>query len=178
MAAAEQYGTARLHAFFHFLNPLIIAVLIAVMPLPINLFGVLLAVALLWGTIRLQGWSASIMPTAVIAITLTTATFAPFKSMARVYEMPIQLPKQSLTLGELAQFTEASRGTRCPISVSWSLTPAQSQTAVRFNSTEVSVQEFLATIESQTSLRPRFAYCGNGWTLLCGYNASGMVSLR
>jgi hypothetical protein len=62
--------------------------------------------------------------------------------------------------------------------VSVQLRGVDASTDVQFRGRVMSLREFAATIESQTSLRHRFGSCGNGYTILGGEDCSFGMSLR
>jgi hypothetical protein len=104
------------------------------------------------------------------------AAIAPVKVVDRQKSRPITLPKQVMTLAELAEPVQHGwdRFYRCYVSVPEGL----ADHPVRFPSRELSVGEFIAAIEAQTPLRHRFHHCGNGFTVLWGGDCSFGLQFR
>ena len=105
----------------------------------------------------------------MIAVVAAAAS-APVKVVDRQKSRRITLPKQVMTLAELAD----------PIEHGWdrfyygsvNVPAGLADCAVWFPSRELTVGEFIAAIEAQTPLRHRFAHCGNGYTVLWGGDCS------
>jgi hypothetical protein len=83
-----------------------------------------------------------------------------------------------MTLEELAGDPDGPRPDWRPFSV-WISVPDDEKTQVIvFPETTITLRQFVGAIESQSTLRHRFAHCGNGWTMLWGGDCSFGVHLR
>ena len=104
------------------------------------------------------------------------ATSAPNKVVDQQMSRRITLPKQVMTLAELANPVEHgwNRYYYCSVNVPESLAGH----AVQFPSRELTVGEFISAVEAQTPLRHRFHHCGNGYTVLWGGDCSFGLHFR
>jgi hypothetical protein len=104
------------------------------------------------------------------------AAIAPVKVVDRQKSRQITLPKQVMTLDELAEPVQHGwdRFYYCYVNVPEGL----ADHPVRFPSRELTVGEFIAAIEAQTPLRHRFHHCGNGHTVLWGGDCSFGLHFR
>jgi hypothetical protein len=104
------------------------------------------------------------------------AAYAPIKVVDQQKSRRITLPKQVMTLDELADPAEHgwNRFYYCSVSVP----EGMADRAVQFPSRELRVGEFIAAVEAQTPLRHRFQHCGNGYTVLWGGDCSFGLHFR
>jgi hypothetical protein len=112
---------------------------------------------------------AAVQVTGMVAL-VWAASAAPGKVVDRFEAQAITLPKQAMTLDELAN----------PIEHGWgrfyygfmSVPDGLADRVVRFPSRELTVGRFIEEVEAQAPLRHRFAHCGNGYTVLWGGDCS------
>jgi hypothetical protein len=115
---------------------------------------------------------------AVIVAIVTAAHLAPGKTTDRFLDRTITIPRSRMTLAELEGDTDGPRPEWCPFSV-WISVPDDEKTKViAFPETTVTLRQFVGAIESQSTLRHRFAHCGNGWTILRGGDCSFGLHVR
>jgi hypothetical protein len=153
-------------------------------PIPVNL-AALVAWAIVvrkWATGRARSDRhakgnaiAIIQVTGMIALVLVAA-FAPVKIVDRQKARYITLPKQVMTVAELAEPIEHGWDPFYYYSVS--VPEGLSDRAVLFPARELAVGEFISTVEAQTPLRHRFSHCGNGFTILGGGDCSFGLHFR
>lgn len=153
-------------------------------PLPLNLaaFVAWAFVVRAWAT----RWSRSdrhprgsgvfVIQSAGMTAIVLVAAFAPVKVVDRQKSRRITLPKQVMTLAELAEPVEHGwhRFYHYDVSVPEGLAAR----TVHFPARELTVGEFVSTIEAQTPLRHRFGHCGNGSTILWGGDCSFGLHFR
>lgn len=98
------------------------------------------------------------------------ATAAPGKTRDEVLDRPMALPGQGLTLTELQQYLEISGRPidGVPIRISLILAEGEGATEIRFPAENLTLREFVTSLEAQSNLRARFSSCGNGHTILWG----------
>ena len=116
-----------------------------------------------------------VVQSATMAIVITGAVLAPLKPADRHMPGPVTLPKTVMTLTELEDLTH-SPFARYPfkIRVNIYFPKSQAARAVQFPSTNITLGEFVAALEGQTSLRHRFMSCGQGHTILWGGDNFGL----
>lgn len=104
----------------------------------------------------------------VTALTVAMAVAAPGKTIDLVLARPVKLAKEQMTLAELQEYYDQERWSAFSARFSFNV-PAEieSQTVI-FPSTEMTLREFLQSLESQTPLRYRMSHCGNGYSILRG----------
>jgi hypothetical protein len=102
-----------------------------------------------------------------IFVVLLVARFAPVKTEDRLLKRPVVLPKTEMTLRDLT-LLEARGAAKVPALSPSAFAERDSDLVVHWPGKEMTLQEFIATIESQTPLRHRFGSCGNGATVLWG----------
>ncbi len=115
----------------------------------------------------------------VTAVVITVALQAPVKSSDRFLdETVVKLPRLDLSLGELDRNAQNNyaRIPWMPRNVDVTTNPENAGEVIRFRARTISLREFTTTIESQSELRHRFVYCGNGYTVLWG--GGGSLYLR
>lgn len=153
-------------------------------PVPVN-FAAFFGWALVvwkWGT----RWQCS-HPRARVNVPLVTqlsgmcaivllSAFAPGKIVERQKATRITLPNETMTVAELQSPIEHGwdRFYRFSISGADDL----SSRAVTFPARELTVEQFISAIETQTPLRHRFHHCGNGMTILWGGDCSFGLHFR
>jgi hypothetical protein len=105
-----------------------------------------------------------------MTLILLVAAVAPGKVEDREKSRHITLPKQAMTLEELAEPVQHGwhRFYYCSVNVPTGL----ADRLVWFPSRELTVGEFISAVEAQTPLRHRFHHCGNGYTILWGGDCS------
>src|SRR4029450_12433064 len=122
---------------------------------------------------------ASVMTqVAVIAAIVTAAHLAPGKTTDRFLDRTITIPEMRMTLAGLAGDADGPRPAWCPFSLSISVPEDERTTVIVFPETTVTLRQFVCAIESRSTLRHRFAHCGNGWTVLWGGDCSFGLHLR
>lgn len=119
-----------------------------------------------------------IMQVAVIVSIVVAATLAPGKTTDRFLERTITLPKSRMTLAELEGDPDGFRPEWRPLSVSVFVPDDEKTTVIVFPETTLTLRQFVAAIESQSTLRHRFGHCGNCSTILRGGDCSFGLSLR
>jgi hypothetical protein len=105
-----------------------------------------------------------------MTLIVLVAAVAPVKVEDRQKSRHITLPKQAMTLAELAEPVKQGwdRFYYCCVDVPTGLADCP----VWFPSRELTVGEFISAVEAQTPLRHRFHHCGNGYTILRGGDCS------
>lgn len=127
---------------------------------------------------RNRGTSTLVTYVAVTAVVVLAAILAPVKTADRVLESPLVLPKTELTLGEMDRDKNYDTLDWLPHSVSIASTPGKAAQAIRFRETDITLREFVETIEEQSNLRHRFRHCGNGSSILYGGDCAFGLHLR
>ena len=110
--------------------------------------------------------------------TLTLAYFAPVKTTDDYLTRTAALPKTSISLAELAGVEEPPHMLLKLRGVSVSVPEDETNVVIDFPSTELTMGQFVAAVESQSTLRHRFGHCGNGSTILWGGDCSFGLHLR
>ncbi len=117
---------------------------------------------------RGRGGSTVATYVAVTALVIVGAILAPVKTTERVLDRRLLLPKTELTLAEMDREVNFDQTEWLPRYVDVGTTKANADTRIRFSATNITLREFVDTIESQSTLRHRFAHCGNGSSVLFG----------
>jgi hypothetical protein len=108
----------------------------------------------------------------VACAVLVAASAAPGKTKDKVLSKHMALPGQDLTLAELQQCLEFSGRPidRVPIRISLTFAEGDGATEIHFPAENLTLREFIASLESQSNLRAKlkFSSCGNGHTILWG----------
>jgi hypothetical protein len=173
----------RAQAAVHILGTLGLGMVFVATPLPINFAALVIWAILVAGWVRRRarasgrraGYAELVIQLATMSVLVLAAASAPGKIVDQVKAWHVTLPRQSMTIGELQAPTyESSRPIRYWISAPDDLAGR----VVRFPSRELTVGEFIATIEAQTELRHRFGHCGNGSTILWGGDCSFGLSFE
>lgn len=159
-----------------FLLTVLLGIVLVASVIPIN-FGALIV----WGYFvwclattrpgREWCWHAGLMGVILIA-----AISAPGKVEERVRGRWISLPREELTLAEVKDPGQANF--RKPFLFYLNAPEDLAGHVVRFPSRDLTIGQFIDTIESQTPLRHRFHHCGNGWTILYGGDCTFGVAFR
>lgn len=165
-------------AILHLLLVGVLGSLMVATVIPINLMALLAWILVVrwwaakWSREHPGRWPnpiAAVQVAGMVAV-VWAASVAPGKVVDREKARTITLPKQAMTLDELAD----------PVMHGWERFYFYSVTVpdglgdrlVRFPAREVTVGRFIQEIESQTPLRHRFGHCGNGSTILWGGDCS------
>lgn len=163
--------------FWHVSLALLLGILMAVTELdvlPFVIFGWLLVVALVVWHYRRKGpptaaRKAFAIYVGVTAAVLIAAFVAPVKTIDQLYHAPVRLPSTSMTLGELKDFIYLNHTKNVfPLPVRMEVADEESLRRVTWNSNDMTYQEFVDAIESQTALRHYIRSCGNATTILWG----------
>jgi predicted PurR-regulated permease PerM len=172
---------------WHTLVPVVLAYILVAMPLLIGWMAGLLWFVLLMTTVRRYerraqprgALCAAALEVVIVVAIVAMAVAAPGKTRDKVLDRPVKLPKAEMTLAEIKELAEEGpRRESFPIHLSVRLQEADAATNVLFAREEMSLQEFVAAVESQTPIRHRFHSCGNGYTILEGEDCSFGMSLR
>lgn len=171
-------------ATLHVLALALIGSMVIATPVPLNLAALVAWVIVVrkWATRRSRSDRharlnavAIIQVTGMIALVLAAA-FAPVKVMDRQKARYITLPKQVMTVGELAEPFEHGWPRFYDYSVS--VPEGLADRAVHFPARELTVGGFISTVEAQTPMRHKFHHCGNGSTILWGGDCSFGLHFR
>ena len=118
-----------------------------------------------------QTWSKwlGMFSTRVLAMTviLIAAVVAPVKTQDRVLKQQVTLPKTGMSLKKLEQFMNL-RQLQAPSLGHLSFPETEAARVIRWPAKELTVREFVKSIEEQTPLRHRFRFCPVGGTILWG----------
>jgi hypothetical protein len=114
----------------------------------------------------------------VTSVVTIAAVLAPVKTTERVLEHPLVLPKTELTLAEMDREADFKSTQWLPRYIYVATTSENADAQIRFRSTEITLREFIDTIESQSKLRHRFMHCGNGSSILFGGDCCFGLRLR
>lgn len=152
------------------------AAVIAATPIELAIITVPLLLAWIIRT-ALQSPATAQFQVALVGAVIAGAYFAPLKYVNHVLGRPITLAKKTLTLAELKAQTGWAGGRRdLPTSIHWRVDKKLQSTVVTFPTEELTLREFVQTVEAQTHLRHRFAGgCANGSTILFGVPPSFLV---
>ena len=115
---------------------------------------------------------------AVIVAIVTAAHLAPGKTTDRFLDRTITIPESHMTLAELEGDPNGPRPDWSPFFLTISVPDDDKATVITFPETTLTLRQFVRAIESQSTLRHRFAHCGNGWTILWGDDCSFGLHLR
>jgi hypothetical protein len=123
--------------------------------------------------------AAAVMTQVAVFLGIVTAAhLAPGKTTERFLDRAITIPKTRMTLAELEGDSDGPPPEWCPSSVSISVPDDEKTKAIVFPTAELTLRQFVHAIESQSTLRHRFAHCGNGWTIFGGGDCSFGLHLR
>lgn len=104
----------------------------------------------------------------VMVSIITAAHFAPVKTTDSVLARTVMLPETEMTLAELRERAAVHRRESFPIVMYMTVPNNEESAVIRFPAPQMTLRQFVAAIENQSSLRHRFSHCGNGWTVLWG----------
>ena len=115
-----------------------------------------------------------------IAFSVVTlvAHLAPLKTHQDHFSKPVRLPNADLTVAEIERIAITVPPDEFPVCLSLDCDDDTRTKTVRFPSKEMSLGDFIATVEKQTALRHHFLHCGNAYTILWGYPPSYFLTLR
>jgi hypothetical protein len=127
-----------------------------------------------------SGW-ARVLPGMTLAAIVLAAHFAPIKPVDTVPGRRITVPKAVMTVAELRDpYEHGLDRVRVYPTLYFPGSPDGGAArfdhiAVRFPSAEMTVREFIRSIEGQTPLRHAIATCGTGSSILGGSSPMGLV---
>lgn len=161
---------------------MVLAVAMVVVPMGHILLAVpwiiVVAVATMREDVRGRGVLTFATYALVTLAVVVAAVFAPLKSTERVLDRRLVLPKTVLTIAEMDHATNFENTRWLPRTIDVASTAENADQEIRFRATEISLREFVDTIESQSTLRHRFRHCGNGSSILFGGDCSFGMRLR
>ncbi|MEZ6041109.1 MAG: hypothetical protein R3C20_11420 [Planctomycetaceae bacterium] len=114
----------------------------------------------------------------VTSFVIVAAVLAPVKTTERVLENPLVLPGTELTLAEMDREADFESTQWLPRYIYVVTTSENADKQIRFRTTDITLREFVDTIESQSDLRHRFMHCGNGSSILFGGDCCFGLRLR
>lgn len=108
----------------------------------------------------------------VMVLVTTAAVLAPGKHIQQVLHRPVRLKKSTMRLSELEDYcNHHSRhrgGQQFPLRVYIVRNDNAPDQLIHFPSDQLTLEEFIDAIESQTQMSHSFAGCGNAYTILKG----------
>lgn len=167
-------------ALWHVVLPLLLAGVMSVSIPPFNFAAFALWIVFLARTVRGQlrrnrsrlAVASVTLQLAGVAAIVTAAHMAPVKTTDRFLDRTITIPKSRMTLAELEGEPDGPRPDWRPFAVSVVVPASERNHVIAFAGTTLTLHEFVDAVESQSTLRHRFAHCGNGWTVLWGGDCS------
>jgi len=120
---------------------------------------------------------ASLIHLLVLLVTIVAAHLAPGKAIDSYLKTQVDLPKSSMTLGELQAATERFGRDVFPHGFHVYASDDQKNVTIRFNTNCTTLADVVSAVERQSSLRLRTSSCGNAWTILWGKDVFFSVSL-
>jgi hypothetical protein len=159
----------------HILMATVASALIVALPMGVTLLiPYLLIIAVIWRFESKRGRAASTLLTyfVITAVVFVGAVLAPIKTTQRILDRRLHLPRTEITIAELddeAQFQ--GRRDWLPRYVRVASTPDNAAQWIHFRARNITLREFVDTVERQSNLRHRFAHCGNGSSVLFGGDA-------
>ncbi|MFM7515937.1 MAG: hypothetical protein ACKO3V_03255, partial [Pirellula sp.] len=114
----------------------------------------------------------------VTLFVVVAAILAPVKTTERVLDRPMVLPRTELTIAEMDRETNFENAEWLPRYIYVATTSENADQQIRFRATDITLREFVDTIESQSGLRHRFMHCGNGSSILFGGDCCFGLRLR
>lgn len=162
------------------LLPSLLGAAAVVSVLPLNFAACAIWIALLASSVRKHrrcnrpklAVASAITQLAVFFSIVTAAHLVPGKTTDRFLDRTITIPRSPMTLAELAGDPDGPPPEWRPPSVSLSVAGEEKTKRIVFPATTLTLRQFVRAIESQSTLRHRFAHCGNGWTILWGGDCS------
>jgi hypothetical protein len=115
---------------------------------------------------------------AVTVLVVVAAILAPVKAVDEVLDRTVYLPKAALTLREMDWEANPQVGqwVTCPKYVQ--TTKNNADTKITFRATEITLREFIQTIEDQSPLRHNFRHCGTCSSILFGGDCCFGVTIK
>lgn len=166
----------------HVLIATALAVAIVVLPMGHMLLFIpwIIVVAVAARREKRCGRGASTFGTYVVVtlFVVVAAIFAPVKTTERLLDRPMVLPRTEFTISEMDRETNFDNAEWLPRYIYIATTSENADQQIRFRATEITLREFIDTIESQSGLRHRFMHCGNGSSILFGGDCSFGLRLR
>jgi hypothetical protein len=166
----------------HVLISLALSVAIVVLPMGHILMPIpwIIVVAVAWRRESKHGREKVTLATYIVTAVLivVAAIFAPVKTTERVFDRQMVLPKTDLTIAEMDRETNFENTEWLPRDIYVTTTPQNADRQIRFRTTDITLREFVDTIESQSELRHRFMHCGNGSSILFGGDCCFGLRLR
>lgn len=166
----------------HVLIAITLSVAIVVVPMGHVLMAIpwIFVVAVAWRRESIHNRGAVTLATyiAVTVLIVLAAVFAPVKTTERVLGRSMVLPSTELTIAEMDRETNFENTEWLPHFVCVTTTTENADKQIRFRATDITLREFVDTIESQTQLRHRFMHCGNGSSILFGGDCCFGLRLR
>jgi hypothetical protein len=166
----------------HVVIAIALAVTIVVLPMGHILMPIpwIIVVAIAWKreTKRDRGAFTVATYVAVTVSVIVAAILAPVKTTERVLDSPLVLPKTELTIADMDRETNFENAEWLPRYIYVATTSANADKRIRFRSTDITLREFIDTIETQSDLRHRFMHCGNGSSVLFGGDCCFGLRLR
>jgi hypothetical protein len=125
-----------------------------------------------WGRTHPGRWVNAVAAVQVVGMVaiVWAPSAAPGKVVDRFKAQTIILPKQAMTLDELANPVE--HGWSRYFYGSMSVPDGLADRVVRFPARELTIGRFIEAVETQAPLWHRFGHCGNGSTVLWGGDCS------
>jgi hypothetical protein len=166
----------------HILIAITLAVAIVVLPMGHILMAIPWIIVVAIASIRetKRGHRAFTFATyAVVTLfVIAVAVLAPVKTTERVLELPLTLPNTELTFADMDRENNFENAQWLPSYISVATTLENAGQQIRFRATDITLREFVDTIESQSELRHRFMHCGNGSSILFGGDCCFGLLLR
>ena len=130
-----------------------------------------------WLELKRQRAAATFWTYVVIMAVVVVATVAaPVKTVDQVLERKVVLPKTDIAPGEMT-WDDPTSGW-LPRYIHVTVTPETPPPPIHFRTTEITLREFVDTIEAQSKRRHRFMHCGNGSSILYGGDCSFGLHIR
>ena len=127
---------------------------------------------------RLGRPSLLLVQCGTLGLILAVAALAPVKIAQQYLGRSIRLGTKQMTLQQLdAYVASLNNRDQVPIRMAFHFAEEDKDKTVEWPSEQMTLHEFVAGIESQTTLRHRFVHCGNGWTLLWGGDCCSALSI-
>lgn len=166
----------------HVLIAIALSVTIVVLPMGHILMPIpwIIVVAVAWKRESKHGRETVTLATYIVTTVLivVAAILAPVKTTERVLDRPMVLPRTEVTIAEMDRETNFENAEWLPRYIYVSTTTEDADKRIRFRSTDITLREFVDTIESQSELRHRFMHCGNGSSILFGGDCCFGLRLR
>jgi len=140
----------------------------------------IVAVYVAWGHESQHGRGGITLATyaTVTAVIVVAAILAPVKTTEQVLDRPLALPKTELTLAEMDPDANYESTRWLPRYIHVATDSDSAAKPIRFRAKDITLREFVETIEAQSTLRHRFWHCGNGYSILFGGDCCFGLSLH